>query len=128
MPNALDMYRAQQTAANEVHAKLSEVAALVLRVRVEVNALTQDHRIQEMLRQEQTWLEQAERTVNEVRRWRDLEAHRFWPGVVYRWTIALAFALCALWVSGAGYSWMQHDADSEVAVLRARVQTLDTIE
>jgi hypothetical protein len=43
MPNALDMYRAQQTAANEVHAKLSEVAALVQRIRV--NALAQDHRV-----------------------------------------------------------------------------------
>src|SRR5712691_8729331 len=106
MPNALDMYRAQQTAANEVHAKLSEVAALVQRVRVEVNALAQDHRVPEVFRQEQTWLEQAERTVKEVQRWRDLEAYRFWPGVVYRWAFALVFALATVWTAAAGYAWM----------------------
>jgi hypothetical protein len=54
MPNALDTYRALQTAANEVHAKPSDVAALVQRVRVEVNTLAQDHRVQDVLRQEQT--------------------------------------------------------------------------
>src|SRR5437667_3108291 len=112
MPNALDMYRAQQIAANEVHAKLSEVAALVQRVRTEVNALTQDHRVQEVLRQEQTWLEQAERTVKEVQRWRDLEAYRFWPGVVYRWAFALAFALFAVWASSAGYAWTSIEIDN----------------
>ena len=104
MPNALDMYRAQQTAANEVQAKLSEVAALVQRVRAEVNVLAQDHRVQEVLRQEQTWLEQAERTVKEVQRWRDLEAYRFWPGVVCRWVFALAFALFAVWIASAGFA------------------------
>lgn len=126
MPNALDMFRAQQTAANEVHAKLSEVAALVQRVRVEVNALAQDHRIQEVLRQEHTWLEQAERTVKEVQRWRDLEAYRFWPGVVYRWAFAMAFSLLAVWLAGAGNAWINSDRD--LARLRARLERLDIIE
>jgi hypothetical protein len=128
MPNALDMYRAQQTAANEVHAKLSEVAALVQRVRVEVNALAQDHRVQEVLRQEQTWLEQAERTVKEVQRWRDLEAYRFWPGVVYRWAFALVFALVAVWSAAAGYAWMNSNRDHELAELRSRLERLDSFE
>lgn len=128
MPNALDMYRAQQTAANEVHAKLSEVATLVQRVRVEINALAQDHRVQKVLRQELTWLEQAERTVKEVQRWRDLEAYRFWPGVVYRWAFAFAFALFAVWASSAGYAWMHHDADGQLAILRSRAQMMDIIE
>jgi hypothetical protein len=128
MPNALDTYRAQQTAANEVHAKLSEVAALVQRVRTEVNALTQDHRVQEVLRQEQTWLEQAERTVKEVQRWRDLEAYRFWPGVAYRWAFALTFALIAIWIAGAGYAWVTDAREREVASLRSRLERLDLIE
>src|SRR5262245_36100955 len=109
MPNALDMYRAQQTAANELYAKLAEVAALVQRVRVEVSALAQDHRVQEVLRQEQTWLEQAQRTVKEVQHWRELETFRFWPGVLYRWAFAFAFALFAVWASSAGYAWMNRD-------------------
>jgi hypothetical protein len=128
MPNAIDMYRAQQTAANEVHAKLSEVATLVQRVRLEVNALAQDHRIQEVLRQEHTWLEQAERTVKEVQRWRDLEAYRFWPGVVYRCAFALAFSLFAVWIAGAGYAWMIRDRDRELTELRSRLERLGPIE
>jgi len=82
----------------------------------------------EARRQEQTWLEQAERTVKEVQRWRDLEAYRFWPGVIYRWAFALAFALFAVWVSGAGYAWMNNDRDRELAVLRSRLEVLDFIE
>lgn len=128
MPNALDMYRAQQTAANEVHAKLSEVAALVQRVRAEVNALAQDQRLQEVLRQEKTWLDQAERTVKEVQRWRDLEAFRFWPGVVYRWAFALVFTLFAVWIAGAGYAWVSADRDRELTDLHSRLERLNSIE
>ena len=128
MPNALDMYRAQQTAANDMHAKLSEVEVLVQRVRSEVNALAQDHRLQEALRQEQTWLEQAGRTVKEVQRWRDLEAYRFWPGVVYRWAFALVFTLFAVWITGAGYAWVNNDRDREMAGVKSRLERLDFIE
>jgi hypothetical protein len=128
MPNAIDMYRAQQTAANEVYAKLSEVAALVQRIRVEVNTLAQDHRVHEVLRQEQTWLEQAERTVKEVQRWRELEAYRFWPRVVYRWGLALAFSLLAIWSAAAGYGWTNSQQDRQIADLRLRLKRLDTIE
>ncbi len=128
MPNALDMYRAHQTAANEVHAKLSEVATLMQRIRVEVNALAQDHRLQEVLRQEQTWLEQAERTVKEVQRWRDLDAYRFWPGVVHRWALASVFALASAWIAGAGFGWTTRPYEAEVATLRHRAQLAESIE
>lgn len=128
MPNALDMYRTQQTAAKEVHAKLSEVSALVHQVRREVDALAKNHDLRDLIRQEQTWLEQAERTVKEVQRWRDLEAYRFWPGVVRRWVFALAFALFAVWASSAGYAWMNRDRDREIGALRSRVEVLDLIE
>lgn len=128
MPNALDVYRAQQNAAQDVHAKLTEVAELVQRIRSEVNALAHDRDLRDVLRQEQTWLEQAERTVKEVQRWRDLEAYRFWPGVIYRWAFAFAFALFAIWAAGAGHAWVNKDRDQELTVLRSRVQTLDLIE
>lgn len=128
MPNALDVYRAQQNAAQDVHAKLTEVAELVQRIRSEVNALAHDHDLRDVLRQEQTWLEQAERTVKEVQRWRDLEAYRFWPGVIYRWALAAAFTLLAVWASGVGYAWMDQDRDHEIAALRSRLEVLDFIE
>jgi hypothetical protein len=37
-----------------------------------------------LLQHEQTWLAQAERTVAEVRAWREREARQFWPGVAQR--------------------------------------------
>ena len=111
MANALDMYRAQQTAAKEVHAKLSEVSALVQQVRREVDALAKNHDLRDLIRQELTWLEQAERTVKEVRRWRELEAYRFWPGVVYRWTFALA-SRCSPWAANAGHAWVNERTGS----------------
>lgn len=128
MPNALDVYRAQQNAARDLHAKLTEVAELVQRIRSEVNALTHDRDLRDVLRQEHTWLEQAERTVKEVQRWRDLEAYRFWPGVVYRWAFALAFALFAVWASGAGYAWVTQPYAAELASLRSRIGFADSVE
>lgn len=87
-----------------------------------------NHDLRDLIRQEQTWLEQAERTVKEVQRWRDLEAYRFWPGVVYRWTFALAFALFAVWAASAGHAWVNDDRDRELAALRSRAEVLDLIE
>ena len=128
MPNALDMYRAQQSAAQEVHAKLTEVSALVQQVTREVDALVKNYDLRNLIRQEQAWLEQAERTVKEVQRWRALEAYRFWPGVIYRWAFALAFGLFAVWAIGAGQPWMNQDRDREIASLRSRGEILDVIE
>lgn len=128
MPNAVDMYRAQQTAAKEVHAKLSEVSTLVQQVRREMDALAKNYDLRDLIRQEHTWLEQAERTVKEVQRWRDLEAYRFWPGVVYRWALALAFALFAVCAAAAGYAWVNNDYAREIAGLRSRLEMLDFIE
>jgi hypothetical protein len=115
-------------AAKEVHTKLSEVSELVQRIRFDVNALAQNHDLQNLLRQEETWLQQAERTVREVQRWRDLEAYRFWPGVIYRWALAVAFALFAVWAAGAGYAWVNDDHERELAALRSRLEALDFIE
>jgi hypothetical protein len=128
MPNALDMYRAQQSAATAVHERLSEVSALVQQLRREVDTLAKNHELRDLIRQEQTWLEQAERAVKEVQRWRDLEACRFWPGVVYRWIFALAFALFAVWASSAGNTWMNRDHNRELAELQSRLALLDVIE
>jgi hypothetical protein len=59
---------------------------------------------------------------------RRVEAYRFWPGLVYRWAFALAFALFAVWTSSAGWAWMNRDRDSEIAALQSRLALLDVIE
>lgn len=128
MPNAIDVHRAQLTAVAELKAKLAEVSNLVQRITSEVDALTNNAELRSILRQEQTWLDQAERTVHEVRRWRDLEAYRFWPGVVYRWALALAFAMAAVWTAGAGYARVTKPYAAEIAALRSRAEFVDLVE
>ena len=49
--------------------------------------------LQAVLQRERSWLDQAQRTMEEARRWRELEMRRFWPGVIRRWLLALVFAL-----------------------------------
>ncbi len=63
-----------------------------------------------------------------MRRWRDLEAYRFWPGVVYRWALALAFALAAVWTAGAGYARVTKPYAAEIAALRSRAEFVDLVE
>lgn len=128
MPNAVDVHRATLSAAAEMNAKLAEVSATLQRIRSEVDALTQNAEFRSVLRQEQTWLAQAERTVIEVRRWRDLEAHRFWPGVVYRWALALAFALAAAWSGAAGYARVTQPYAERLAQVQPRLELLDFVE
>ncbi len=67
--------------------------------------MASDSELRALLRQEETWLAQAQRTVSDVRNCRDLELRRFWPGVVRRWALALAFALTGAWAAGAGDAW-----------------------
>ena len=66
MPNAIDIHRAQLEAAKQVQVKLAEVSELVQRIRSEVDALTRNVEFRNLLRQEETWLQQAQRTVTEV--------------------------------------------------------------
>src|SRR4051812_14397616 len=106
MPNALDAFRAQREAADAVYERVQEIAKLMAHVRQEVDLLAGNADLRAVLRQEQTWLLQAERTVAEVRTWREREAQRFWPGVARRWALALLFALASAWSAGAGYAYI----------------------
>jgi hypothetical protein len=131
MPNALDMYRAQQTAANEVHAKLSEVSALVQQVRRDVDALAKSNDLRDLIRQEQSWLEQAERTVREVQRCPALARSRGLP-LLARSDLPMGVRACirllSVWASNAGHAWMNRDHEQDIAILRSRVELLDSIE
>src|SRR3954470_17413300 len=106
MPNALDAFRAQREAADAVYERVQEIAGLLAQVRQEVDLLAGNPDLRAVLRQEQTWLSQAERTVAEVRAWREREAQRFWSGVARRWALALLFALASAWSAGAGYAYV----------------------
>jgi hypothetical protein len=81
MSSALDAFRAQRDAIEQVHARLDGVATLVRALRTDIEAIGQDRAFRDVLRDEATWLERAERTIAEVRRLREQELSRFWPGV-----------------------------------------------
>jgi hypothetical protein len=128
MPNALDAFRAQRDAADAVYERLQEIAGLLAQVRYEVDLVAGNADLQAVLQREQTWLSQAERTVAEVRAWREREAQRLWPGVIRRWALALLFALASAWAAGAGYAYVGNRYTGELAVLRARADFATRVE
>ena len=119
MPNAIDMFRAQREAADAVYERLQEIAGLLAQVRKEVDLVAGNADLRAVLQREQTWLSQAERTVAEVRAWREREARQFAPSVARRWALALVFALASAWTAGAGYAYVAKPYEDELRMLRA---------
>jgi hypothetical protein len=122
MSNALDVFREQQEAARQVHAQLTEVAALLEQLQAQISSIANDRDLREVLREERTWLEAAQRTIAEAQRWRMEEQRRYWPGVAYRWITALAFALLSAVAVGTGYGWSAKPYAVELERLRPQAE------
>ena len=122
MSNALDIFREQQDAARQVHAQLVEVAALLEQLHAQVVGIANNRDLREVLREERTWLESAQQTIADARRWRAEEQRRYWPGVAYRWITALAFALLSAVAVGTGYAWIAKPYASDLEALRPRAE------
>ena len=122
MSNALDMFREQQDAARQVHNELVGVAALLEQLQAQVVSISNDRHLREVLREERTLLEIAQRTIAEAERWRIEEQRRYWPGVAYRWITALAFALLSAVAVGTGYAWIAKPYAIELETLRPRAE------
>ena len=102
MGNALDAFRAQREAAEQLQAQLSVVSAGLATLQQQIAALALNDELKALLRDEQRWLAQAQHTIGEVRRWREREMRAFgWP-LVWRWVVACAFALESAALDGAG--------------------------
>ncbi|MEO8484385.1 MAG: hypothetical protein ABI634_19415 [Acidobacteriota bacterium] len=127
MSNALDAFRAQKEAADQVHARLAEVADLLRLIQAQAHAIGQDQALRQILMDEERWLDQARRTLKEVRAFREEEMRRFWPAIWRRWAVALVFALAAAAAFGAGYVWAAGPQEAELASLRSRVELLDAV-
>ena len=127
MPNALDTFRAQREAADHVYGSLQEITHLLARLQGQVDAVTANAELRALLRQEQSWLERLQAAITDVRRFREQERLRFWPGVWRRWVLAVGFALAAAAAAGAGYGWGTRPYAAELAELRSRVQLADAI-
>jgi hypothetical protein len=127
MASALETFRAQREAVDQLHARLAEAAELLRALQRQVDAIAQNRALREVLRDEHTWLEQAQRTIADVRAYREQEMRRFWPAVWRRWAVAVAFALAATAAFGAGYVWANRPSEAELVLLRSRVDILDDV-
>lgn len=128
MPSAIDVLREQREAAEQLHARVREISALLDQVRQQVNALALNDDLRSMLRQEQDWLTRAQLAVSEVRSFREQDMLRFWPGVIRRWAVALLLALISAAAAGAGYAWWTKPYAAELADLRSRVEFARFVE
>jgi hypothetical protein len=122
MSNALDTFREQQDAARRVHNELVWVAALLEQLQAQVAGIANNRELRDVLLDERTWLEAAQRTLADTKRWREEEQRRYWPGVAYRWITALAFALLSAVAVGTGYAWIAKPYAAELETLRPRAE------
>ena len=127
MPNALDTFRAQRDAADQVHARLTEVAGLLDRLRTQVEAVAGNTELRAVLRDEQAWLARTQEVLANVRYFREQEVARFWPAVWRRWVVALVFALASATAAGAGYGWATRPSVAELELLRSRSELADSV-
>jgi hypothetical protein len=125
--NALDAFRAQQQAVEQVHGRLVEVAELLQRLQEQVNAITQNQALREILREEQSWLERAQCAIDDVRTFRKEEMRRFWPTVRRRGVVAAGVMVLTALAAAAGYASAARPYEAELSSLRKRVELLDTV-
>jgi hypothetical protein len=104
MSNALDAFRAQQAAIQEVSDNLKDVSDLLARLNDQLAEIAHDKDLRAVLQTETSWLDATERAISQVRAWRIEEARRFWPGLIRRWVPATALALASAFIGGAGYA------------------------
>ena len=127
MASALDVFRAQREAAEEVQTRLREATDAL-------HALTPGPL---RPRQRSDVSAAAERRASLARAGpaphqsggslRRHELHRFWPAVWKRWAMIVLLMLATGFVSGAGSVWAGRPYEAELANLRARVELGDEV-
>jgi hypothetical protein len=126
--NALDLFRAQQAAVEQVLDRLNEVAGLLTRLNDQATHLAHDRELRQLLQEEGTWLETAHRLVNETRNWREEDARRYWPGLMYRWVAASLFAMASVYVAAVGYARVTKPFAEELERLRPHAEFGQLVE
>jgi hypothetical protein len=126
--NALDLFRAQQAAVEQVLDRLNDVAGLLTRLNDQAAQLAHDRELRQLLQEERTWLDTAHAVVTETRRWREEEARRYWPGLMYRWIAASLFALASVYIAAIGYARVTKPFVEELERLRPRAELGQLVE
>ncbi len=96
MGNTLDAFRAQQKAAEALHAQLSEVGALISALQPQLDRLRLDHGLRQAFDAQSTWLARTHDLLEQIRRFRELEQRHGRLAVVWRWALACVFAIATV--------------------------------
>lgn len=128
MSSAIDVFREQREAADQIHARVTEISEVLDRVRNQVNALVKDDELRAVLRKEESWLQRAHSVLADLRSFREQDALRFRSAVVRRWIVALVFALGSAAVAGASYAWATKPYAAELEALRTRLAFVEFVE
>jgi hypothetical protein len=128
MRNALDTFKAQQEAAETLHGRLTDVAALLSDLTARVDRVRIGAELKATLDAEQRWLAQMQDLLRDVQRWRQSEAHESRRRAVWRWSAAVGFALAVSTATGAGFIWGRQVYAAELERLQARAALADLVE
>lgn len=128
MGNTLEAFKAQRDAAEAVHAKLAEVAALVSTLQPQIEALGLDQALSDTFEKETRWLVQVRELVREVRAFRETEFRRFRLGVVWRWVLACLFALAAIGIRDAVTGWTQKRYSEQLDQLHPQAALAEVVQ
>lgn len=128
MSNPIEAFREQRAVAGEVYAMLKDVATLLGNLKEATAGLMPLDELRELLEQERAWLQEAQRTLSQVRDLRANELRRMRTSLVARWMAALAFALASAVAVGAGYAWVTKPYALELSEFRTRQEFAEAIE
>jgi hypothetical protein len=126
MPSAIETFRAQREAIEQVQSRLLEVSRLLTQLSTQATTLAADKELRAVLQEEQRWLAEARQMVAEVRYFRQSVDHR-WPAQLRRWVLPILFALASATAAGIGHGVLAARDLDAVASLRARASYADAI-
>ena len=128
MRNALDTFKAQQEAAETLHARLTDVAALLSDLTVRVDRVRIGTELKATLDAEQRWLAQMQDLLRDVQRWRQWESRESRWKAVWRWSAAVAFALAVSTATGCGFLWARQLYAIQLERLQSEAVLADLFE
>ncbi len=103
MSSALEMFKQQKAAVEELLAITRGLQASIAGARKELDTISRHDGLRSILTEEQRWLARTEDAVRTVRAWREHERRAYWPLLAWRWAVAVTFALLVSIADGAGY-------------------------
>ena len=118
MSSALETFRAQREAAEQIEAKLKEISQLLRNVEERIQAVGRDDQFRRLVSDEQLLVSRSSELLNQLRWHRETEIARFWPWVWRRWALVVLLALLTLFGAGAGYVWAVSPYATELAAAR----------